>query len=306
MRTNKTSGELDTSVEVLRGLLARLTEGKDHTPTAVPSLDLFCFNEPSEPKTAMYEPSICLLGSGSKQVTMGEETVVYDAHHYLLTSLDVPTVVQIPTASRAEPCMGVSLKLDLREVAQMMAECELPAPRVQQSGLAIMTGTVTPPLLDAVIRLVRLLEEPKDVSIMAPIIKKEIIYRLLVSDQGMRLRKIANTGSQSHQVSQAIGWLKANFAQPLRIDALARKVGMSTSTFHSHFRSMTALSPLQFQKHLRLQEARRKMLMDHLDAATASFEVGYESPSQFSREYSRMFGAPPHRDITQLRELAAS
>ncbi len=302
----KTSDEFNARITVLRALLARFTEDKDHHGTAIPSLELFRFDEPSGPKTAMYEPSICLLGSGSKQVAMGEDTMVYDTSHFLLTSLDVPTVVQIPSASPTEPCMGVSLKLDLREVAQLMVESELPAPRTQQAGLAIMTGTVTLPLLDAVIRLVQLLENPDDIPIMGPIIKKEILYRLLTSDQGLRLRKIASAGSQSHQVTQAIGWLKQNFVQPLRVAELANKVGMSSSTFHSHFRSMTALSPLQYQKHLRLQEARRKMLMEHQDAATAAFEVGYESPSQFSREYSRLFGAPPLRDINRLRELAAS
>ncbi len=162
------------------------------------------------------------------------------------------------------------------------------------------------PLLTAFQRLVDLLDEPKDIPILAPVIQREIIYRLLVGDQGARLRQIASAGSQSHQISKAIDWLKGNFTQPLRIDDLATQVNMSTSTFHHHFRTLTAMSPLQYQKTLRLNEARRLMLAERLDAATAAFQVGYESPSQFSREYSRMFGAPPLRDIMELRQAGAA
>ncbi len=306
MKHNRTTDELDLKLGEFRERLARLTEGIHVEECAIPSLVLFRYDQPTEPDTAVYDPSLCLLACGCKNVNMGEESFSYNSRNYLLTSLHVPTVIQVPDASPEEPCMGVMLKLDMREVAQMMAECSLPAPRTRQSEPGMTTGEVTLPLLDAVQRLVRLLDSPEDIPVMAPIIRKEIIYRLLIGDQGMRLRKIANAGSQSHQVSQAIGWLKDNFTQPLRVEELARQVGMSTSTFHSHFRSMTALSPLQYQKQLRLQEARRKMLVDHQDAATAGFEVGYESPSQFSREYSRLFGAPPHRDISRLRQRAAS
>ena len=182
----------------------------------------------------------------------------------------------------------------------MIADSYLPPPRTQQSSRGMATGEVTLPLVNAVQRLIDLLDEKQDIPILAPIIQREIIYRLLVGDQGARLRQIASAGSQSHQIARAIDWLKANFTQPLRIDDLAKQASMSASTFHHHFRSMTALSPLQYQKQLRLQEARRLMLSERLDAATASFQVGYESPSQFSREYNRFFGAPPLRDITNL------
>ena len=155
-------------------------------------------------------------------------------------------------------------------------------------------------------RLIDLLGSEEDIPILAPVIQREIVYRLLVGEQGARLRQIAAAGSQSQQIARAIEWLKGNFTQPLRIDELAEKARMSTSTFHHHFRAMTALSPLQFQKQLRLQEARRLMLAERLDAASAGFQVGYESPSQFSREYNRLFGAPPLRDITNLRQMAAS
>ena len=165
-------------------------------------------------------------------------------------------------------------------------------------------GEVTLPLLTALHRLIDLLAEPKDIPILAPIIQREIVYRLLVSDQGARLRHMALAGSQSHQLAQAIDWLKSHFTQPLRIENLAMQVNMSASTFHHHFRALTAMSPLQYQKWLRLNEARRLMLIERLDATTAAFQVGYESPSQFSREYNRSFGAPPLRDITNLRTNA--
>jgi transcriptional regulator GlxA family with amidase domain len=198
------------------------------------------------------------------------------------------------------------LTFDMRVVAQLMADSQLPAPRSQQSGRGMATGEVTPELVNAFLRLINLLNNEQDIPILAPVIQREIIYRLLTGDQGARLRQIAAAGSQSQQIARAIEWLKGNFAEQLRIDDLAEKASMSTSTFHHHFRSMTALSPLQYQKQLRLQEARRLMLADRLDAASAAFQVGYESPSQFSREYSRQFGAPPLRDISSLRQLAES
>ena len=235
---------------------------------------------------------------------LGDDTYVYDAHHYLITSVHLPTVVQIIKASREKPYLGLRLKLDKREIAQLMVDSNLPAPPAQQSSRGMATGEVTLPLLNAFERLLDLLAEQKDIPILAPIIQREIIYRLLVGDQGARLRQIASAGSQSHQIGQAIDWLKGNFTGPLRIDDLAAQVNMSTSTFHHHFRTLTAMSPLQFQKMLRLNEARRLMLTENNDATTAAFQVGYESPSQFSREYSRLFGAPPLRDITNLRLMA--
>ena len=253
----------------------------------------------------MYEPSICLVAQGAKRVLLGNDTFVYDAHHYLITSVHLPTIVQIIDASREKPYLGLRLKLDQREISQLMVDSNLPPPREQQSSRGMATGEVTLPLLTAFQRLIDLLAEQKDIPILAPIIQREIIYRLLVGDQGARLRQIASTGSQSHQIGLAIDWLKANFTRPLRIDDLAAQVRMSSSTFHHHFRSMTALSPLQFQKQLRLREARRLMLSEHMDAATAAFQVGYESPSQFCREYNRLFGAPPLRDITNLRQVTA-
>ena len=254
----------------------------------------------------MYEPSICVIVQGAKRVILGDDTYVYDAQHYLITSVHLPTLVQIIDASKQKPYLGLRLMLDLGEISKMMVDSDLPAPRVQQSIRGMATGEVTLHLLNAFKRLVDLLEDEKDIPILAPTIQREIVYRLLVGDQGTRLRQIASIGSQSQQIARVIDWLKGNYTQPLRVDDLAARAGMSTSTFHHHFRSMTALSPLQFQKQLRLREARQLMLAERLDAATAAFQVGYESPSQFSREYSRQFGAPPLRDIAKLRETAVA
>jgi len=289
--------------EALGGSIARWTEkGELHT-TAIPGLSLFRRTEQTEPITGMYQPSICMVAQGAKRVQLGDDTFVYDAQHYLITSVHLPTVVQIIDASPEKPYLGLRLTFNLGEVAQLMADSQLPPPRTQQSSRGMATGEVTLPLLGAFQRLLDLLDVTEDIPILAPVIQREIIYRLLVGDQGARLRQIAAAGSQSYQISRAIEWLKGNFAQLLRIDDLATEVNMSTSTFHHHFRNLTAMSPLQYQKTLRLNEARRLMLAERLDAATAAFQVGYESPSQFSREYSRMFGSPPLRDITKLREV---
>ncbi|TAL17604.1 AraC family transcriptional regulator [bacterium] len=296
----------ETALAVFRESIARWTDGGEQQVTAVPGLSLFRRDEPTEPISGMYEPSICVAAQGAKRVLLGEDTFVYDAHRYLVTSVHLPTVVQIIDASREKPYLGLRLKLDLREISQMMVDSNLPPPRAQRSDRGMATGEATLHLITAFTRLIDLLGDERDVPILAPIIQREIIYRLLVGEQGARLRQIASAGSQSQQVARAIEWLKGNFTEPLRIDDLASKANMSASTFHHHFRSMTALSPLQYQKQLRLQEARRLMLSEHLDASSAAFQVGYESPSQFSREYNRLFGAPPLRDITNLRQMAVA
>ena len=190
-----------------------------------------------------------------KRVILGEETFVYNAQNYLITSVDLPTIVQITEASPDKPYLGLRFKLDMREVSQLMVDSNLPGPREQQSNRGMATGEINVPLLTAFQRLVDLLDEQQDIPILAPVIQREITYRLLVGDQGARLRQIASTGSQSQQIARAIEWLKANYTQPLKIEELAAQARMSSSSFHNHFRSMSALSPLQFQNHLRLHEA---------------------------------------------------
>ena len=292
--------------EALRKSIARWTDKGDQPTTAIPGLSLFQRIAPTPPASFMFEPRICVIAQGAKRVLLGDETYVYDPQHFLITSVDLPTVAEIIDASREKPYLGLILKIDQREMSQLMADSKLPPPRAQESSRGMAIGEVTLPLLTAFQRLIDLLAEPKDIPIRAPIIQREILYRLLVSDQGARLRQMASARSPSHQIAQAIEWLKSHYTQPLRIDDLAARVHMSTSAFHHHFRRLTAMSPLQYQKWLRMNEARRLMLTEHLNAATAAFRVGYESPSQFSREYRRFFNDPPLRDITYLRQMADS
>jgi AraC-like DNA-binding protein len=283
--------------------IARWTGKDNRLTTAIPSLTFHRWETPTEPTSYMLEPSICLIAQGAKRVMLGEDVYVYDANHFLITSVGLPVVAQVIEASVEKPYLGLTLELDQRTIAQLMVDGNLPLPRTRRASRGMAVGKVSAPLFSAFQRLIDLLDEPEDIPILAPLVQREIFYRLLVGDQGPLLRQITMAGSHSHRVARAIDWLKGNFDQPLRVDDLAARTGMSTSSFHHHFRSLTAMSPLQFQKRLRLNEARQLMLTDHLDAATAAFQVGYESPSQFSREYSRLFGAPPLRDITNLRQI---
>lgn len=285
--------------------IARWTGNQNQLDTAIRGLSLHRWEAPTEPTSYILAPSICLIGQGRKRVLLGEEAYVYDAHHFLINSVDLPLVAQIIEASSDKPYLGLTLELDLRAIAQLMLDSKLPSPRTSNDRLGIAVSQVSTPLLDAFARLIDLLEQPDDIPVLAPLIQQEISYRLLMSEQGPRLRQITSVESHSYQISKTIEWIKDNFDKTLRVEDLATKAGMSTSTFHHQFRSMTAMSPLQFQKRLRLNEARQLMLTERLDAATAAFQVGYESPSQFSREYSRQFGAPPQRDIKNLSQISA-
>ena len=304
MHKQDVSEELKLAREGLAERIARWTGEKNRLDSTIPALSLHRWEKQTEPTSYMLGPSVCLIGQGAKRVMLGEDVYPYDAYHFLITSVDLPVVAQITEASREKPYLGLTLVLDLRAIAQLMVDNDLPAPRTQPAGRGMAVSEVSLPLLNAFLRLIDLLDAPEDIPILAPLVQREILYRLLVGEQGSRLRQIAAAGSQSQQIARAIEWLKGNFNRQLRIEDLAESARMSTSTFHHHFRSLTAMSPLQYQKWLRLHEARRLMFTEHLDAATAAFEVGYESPSQFSREYSRMFCAPPLRDITGLRQLA--
>jgi len=300
-----TNHPMEQALAGLRKGIARLTAQGELHSTAIPGLSLYQKSEPTEPTSGMYEPSICMVVQGAKRVILGHDTYVYDARQYLITSTHLPTVFQVLEATPERPYLGLKLTLDQREISQLMVDSHLPAPRANPSGRGMATGQMTIPLVLAFQRLIDLLDDPQDLPILAPLIQREITYRLLVGDQGLRLRHIASMGSQGNQIARTIEWLREHFMQPLRIEELATQANMSASTFHQHFKSMTAMSPLQYQKWLRLNEARRLMLTEDQDASTASFHVGYESPSQFSREYSRLFGAPPSRDISRLRQMAA-
>lgn len=250
----------------------------------------------------LAKSSICLIAQGKKRVLLGEESFVYDANHFLISSVDLPIIANIMEASEDSPYLGLVMELDLQEISQLITEGELSFNASNEAQKGIAVGELSEPLLNAFIRLMALQDDPASIKILAPVIKREIFYRLLTSEQGARLNQIVTAGSQSHQIAKAIDWLKHNFVKPLSVGELAAYTGMSKSSFYTHFRAMTSMTPLQFQKKLRLSEARRLMLTENLDAMATTFRVGYESPSQFSREYSRLFGAPPSKDIKALRD----
>ncbi len=296
---------MDTSRRELAEKISRWTEKTPLLETVIPGLVLARFTEPTEPKSGFYEPSICLVIQGAKRAVLEDEEYIYDANHYLVTSVGLPVMMQVVEASEASPLLGVILKVDLQVVSRMMVDSSLPVSRPQQTGRGMAVSRVSAPLLDAFERLVGLLDQPEDIPMLAPLILKEVLYRLLKGEQGARLRLMAFAGSHGHKIARAIDWLRENYAQQLKIESLAKDVGMSPSTFHLHFRAVTAMSPLQYQKRMRLLEARRLMLTGEQGVTSVATRVGYESPSQFSREYKRQFGAPPLRDIKSLQEATA-
>ncbi|MEN3113240.1 AraC family transcriptional regulator N-terminal domain-containing protein [Uliginosibacterium paludis] len=290
----------DVLQAAITDIILRHTPGDEDRETPVPGLLFFRRNSLTEPCACMVEPSVVMVSQGAKQLLVGDDAFPYDTERFLINSIDLPASSQVIDASAERPCVGLVLRLNLRVMAELIAEGNVPADAGHGSARGIAPGTLTPRLLEPMLRLLQLLDEPESIPVLAPLIQREIHFRLLMSDQAARLRQIILLGSQSHRVARAIDWLKANFKESLRIEELAARIQMSPSSLHLHFRQLTAMSPLQYQKWLRLNEARRLMLNEHLDAASAAFQVGYESPSQFSREYSRLFGAPPRRDIETL------
>lgn len=250
----------------------------------------------------MYQPAFCVVAQGCKQALLGEEVFRYDPGHYLIYTVDLPLTFQVEEASKERPYLGFRLNLDSSLVASVMMESGIEPKKGDASLKAMDVSPMDANLLDAVVRLVRLLDAPDEHKILSPLITREIVFRLLASGQGGRLSHLVTSGGDTRRISKAIGQLREHFNQPLKIEHIARELGMSVSGFHHHFKSVTAMSPLQFQKQIRLQEARRLMLGEDLDAASAGFRVGYDDPSYFSREYKKLFGAPPQRDIARLRK----
>jgi len=279
--------------------------------TAVPGLSLYRRSEPSPCNSATYEPNLVVFVQGQKRINLGKTAYLCDGKTFLLTSVDLPVVSQVVTATREKPLLGLTLRLEMAEVRRLLSQEEFAevnnlADSARDSepcgacGMAV--GETGAELLSACLRLIDLLDAPQDIPFLSSLIQREIVYRLLRSPQGKHLRAIATHGEQSHRTAKAVNWLRMNYEKPLRIEELAEMAQMGVSTLHHHFRSMTAMSPLQYQKQLRLHTARERMLSDGLDAASAAYEVGYESASQFSREYSRFFGQPPMRDVKAQRD----
>lgn len=307
--------QADQQVEttLLRARLAALVE--KHTPadqvlaTSVPRLTLGHGAHVPHPVHMVYEPALCVIAQGCKRVLLGGEVYVYDQSQALVFAQNLPVTGNVIGATPESPHLAVRLDLDVKELAAMALELQVPtrpAHGAARNPRGLYTLELTPDILHPLLRLVRLIEQPRDIAALAPLTTREILYRLLTGPGGAQLAQLAMPDSHSQRVARAIAHLHEHFREPLRIDDLAREVHWSTSALHHHFKAATAMSPLQYQKQIRLQEARRLLLTEHIDATTAGHRVGYDSASQFNREYSRFFGAPPARDLKRLREQQVS
>ena len=298
------SGVAELRTELARKIAAHARTAGEHA-TSIPGLSLYRRTTTTPCYPATYEPSLNVFVQGQKRVTLGGTTYLCDGSTFLLSSLDLPVVSQIVKASDEVPLLSMLLKLDMASVREILNHAEFQSQNGSSDAPGLAIGRTTVDLLKPCSRLLDLLDAPEDIPFLSSVVQREIVYRLLRGPQGARLRAIATLGDQSHRTAKAIAWLRANYAKPLRLEELAEVARMGMSTLHHHFRALTAMSPLQYQKQLRLVAARERMLIEGLDAATAGFEVGYESPSQFNREYKRFFGQPPIRDI-KTRQFSES
>ncbi|MBC1221650.1 AraC family transcriptional regulator [Nostoc sp. UCD121] len=287
----------------LAALVTRHTDGKGDGfhQTAIEQLEFQRESSASTSLQGVCEPIFAILVQGKKEALLGEETYRYGAAQYLVVSVDLPLSAFIVEATPEQPYLGFKLNLDPRQLCDIITAQTSVIEEKKNSVRGLFVSTIDAPLLDCAMRLTRLLDTPQDIPILAPMIIREIYYRLLMGEQGEAVRQIATSGSNMQRIAEVIKLIKADFTKPMRVEELAGQASMSSSSFHHHFKKVTSMSPLQYQKQLRLLEARRLMLAENSDAANAAYQVGYESPSQFSREYSRMFGAPPIRDIERLR-----
>ena len=279
---------------------------QERKATAVPGLEVFSRSAPTPATSRLYAPSLGVILQGRKRIELGDEVYDIERSGSILTSIDLPVVAHVTEASVKTPYVAVLLKLDIEAAREIIVENDRQGPIGLRPGPAMATGPVTAELLSAFGRLFELVSTPRDIPILGGLIQREILYRVLTSEQGVRLREIVSSGSQSNHTAKAVAWLRQHFREPVCIQQLADIAGMGVSTFHHHFRAMTAMSPLQYQKRLRLHEARRLMLMQCLDAGSTALEVGYESATQFNREYRRLFGRPPLCDVKALRSSAVA
>lgn len=302
--SNRDSAVPTAALEGLAAAIVRIAHDEGDYTTPIPGLSLHRRNAATVPMPCIYGFGLGVVAQGGKQVLHGEKVFNYGPGQTLLTTVDLPVVSHVTTASPAAPFLGLLLSIDPRSIVQLAAEMALPQARGDLASRTIAVGKLDPLILDALIRLIHLLDEPELIPQLAPLIQREIAVRLLAGGYGPLLRHLVTVGSPTQQIARAIAWLKLNFSQTLDVDQLAVNAHMSPSTFRQHFRAITGMSPLQYQKQLRLQEARQLMLNQRIDAGSAGVRVGYDSASQFSREYSRLFGEPPQRDIKRMKGQA--
>jgi AraC-like DNA-binding protein len=293
---------MQTALDELRRLTADAENRR--TETGIPRVAMVQGEIPQHELAALYDPMINLILQGSKSMTIGDQTLHYDPASYFVMSVDLPAVGSVHPSETGEPYLAVSLTLDVEMIASILERAPASAGRTADQGFSV--ATVTSELLDAWVRMLRLRERPEDIAVLAPAYEREILYRVLQGPQGWLLRDIATPDTDLSRIQAAITWIRENFTKPLRVESLAALVAMSVSAFHRHFKAVTNMSPLQYHKTIRLMHARRRMITHALSVASAAIEVGYESASQFSREYSRLFGQPPARDVTHaLRQRRA-
>lgn len=269
--------------------------------SALPGMTLLRASTPTMPMPVIYEPTLCIIAQGRKRAMLGATAFVYDPASYLIASVDLPVMGSVIEASAERPYLCLQLDLDAAMLGEMALRYPPTEPYHDVMASGLMLNRTTPMLLDAAIRLAGLLDTPQDIDALGPLTIREILYRLLSGESGAMLRQMAQADSRLNQIARAILWIRSHFREACTIEQAAEVAGMSRSTFHAHFKAITAMSPLEFRTHLRMQEAQRLMVGDALDAASAGFHVGYGSPSQFSRDYARIFGAPPARHAGQLR-----
>ncbi|NIJ79237.1 AraC family transcriptional regulator [Xanthomonas cannabis] len=275
------------------------------TSTPIPRVDLRVGQGSTDQAPCLYRSMICFILQGSKRVALNDALLSYDSEHYLISALDLPLIGQILDAPDGQPYVAVSLVLDPAVLAELAATMP-PVRESEQKGIGIAINPMTPTLRDTLLRLLSLLDTPADIPVLAPMLERELLYRLLQGPQGRLLRQIAQPEGALGSIRRAVAWIRDNFDARLRIDTLCAASGMSRASLHRHFLSLTGLSPIQYQKHLRLQEARQLLLAGEHRASDVAFAVGYESASQFSREYLRQFGAPPARDVRAVRQAIGS
>lgn len=294
--------ELQVQRRELAELIARQCTHEGANQTRLPTLHFIRYSKTTEPHYGVYRTSFCFIASGSKEILLAQERYVYTPSDYLIASMNLPVVGQIINASPDEPYLSFRLDFKPDQILEVLNESGIKPVAKENSKRALFVGQMDGDLLDSVLRLARLLDRPQDIPFLSPMVIREILYRLLQGPYGSRLAQIALEGSSTYHIREAIEHIVRHYADPLRVDELAELANMSVSSFHRHFKEVTAMSPLQYLKEMRLQEARRLLLSESAGAADVAFRVGYESPSQFSREYARMFGAPPKTDIRNLKE----